>query len=64
MIKRQQLEEKLKALRKQRIHTDSDLGQISILLWILEDWNWETEKAILESRLRLNSPINHRGGAV
>lgn len=51
MIKRQQIEERIKSLRRKSFHTENDLGQLSILLWLIEDWDWETEKAILESKL-------------
>ena len=61
MIKRQQIEERLKSLRKQSIHTDNDLGQISCLLWILENWDWEVEKAQLESRLKVTEVQNNKG---
>ena len=60
MIKRQQIEERLKLLRKQH-QTDYDLGQISCLLWILENWDWEVEKAQLESRLKVTGVQNNKG---
>ena len=66
MITRQQLEEKLKILRKLKIHTDYDLGQISILTYILENWDWEIEKAnimqgihILQEKLALGDKYPH-----
>ena len=61
MRTRQEVESKLKELRRKSFHTDLDLGQISILLWIAESWDWETEKAQLESRLRVTEVQSNKG---
>lgn len=64
MRPRVDVESRLKVLRKKPFHVGEDLGAISTLLWILEDWDWEVEKANLESRLKViegqysKAPIN------
>ena len=61
MRTRQEVESKLKELRRKSFHTDLDLGQISILLWIAESWDWEIEKAQLESRLKVTEVQSNKG---